>query len=263
MRLSVDSPVAVENEARCFQIHLEHPEYGIRKIMQDEKLRRAEADARREELVDETVQLEVMLRMLQARGNYTKADVREIVTSLTGFDENAVEMRIKNFGLAEGDGRRPIRPKLSAEEAAVIETALRGLQLPDLYAFLGEEFGPNSSSDALKEAVEKQKARVVRLDRVTAEFKVLSRIMGHVRTQLLDKDKRQRYDNYLADRRLRVLDTLIKLRAGDRKTITEDALNDIIRESGIPGVTAERVREYVEDWVSRTKGWTLANGLRR
>ena len=259
-RVGLDATPARQEESRLFKIHLDHPDYGIRKVMQDAKLRGAEADARRKELVEETAQLDTILRLLHARGSYAHTDVEEIAKKFPSFGEKAIEERIKKLGLkntgtkTKPQPKRPPRPTLTPAEASVIETALLGLRLPDLYAFLGEHIGPTSSPAALEAACQEQKTRLEKLRKGTAEHAVPNAILGHARTQLLDKHKREKYNNYLDDGKLRTLDDLIKFRGGQAKIITEDALNDIIRESPA-GLGSERVRDYVEEWVlQRTKG---------
>ena len=64
-----------------------------------------------------------------------------------------------------------------------------------------------------------------------------------------------RFTRRSPNRELRAIDTFIKVRGGEAKVITEDALNEILREARIPSVTAEATREYIEAWVERTKGW--------
>ncbi len=193
-KLGSAPPTALENEARCFEIYLERLEGGIRQVMQDQSLRRAEAEARRQELPDEMVQLNAMLRALQARGSYTKADVADIAIAVSGFHKSMIEAKIRAFGLKEDDGKpkpqpkRPTRPMLSNAEAKIIKDSLLGLGLSDLYTFLSETddaekedagtIGPNSSDKDLKEAYEKQKLRLSKLPKVKAEHKVRRRHPG-------------------------------------------------------------------------------------
>ncbi len=263
-RVASDASKQAQADADCFQIHLKHPAYAISMIMQDEKLRRAEADDRRRQLVEETKQLDAMLILLSRRGSYTQADVDEIARALPGFHKEQIEARILKVGLREGGPKktnkstRPKKAQLSKEEAQIIEPDLKGLQLPHLYAFLGEDYGPNSSLEAVKTAAKSQEDQLKLLIQGTPARKVRTRLLDHIKAHLLDKEKRRRYDNYLEDAKLRELDTRIRLRGGAGKRIDDDGLNDIIRSTH--GVTPDAVRQYVEEWVEGTKGWTLSVG---
>jgi hypothetical protein len=266
-RVRTDAPKDQQRAAEAFKIFLNHPEHGIAKVMQDPGLRQAEAQARRQEIAAEEEKLRTMIGILQSRGSFfTAADVKEIAKVLTSVDEASVEARLTKSGLTKDDGsaapKKPQparkRPQLEEAEARSIESDLLGLHLESLYAFLGTGVTPRSSQKALAAVYQTQKEKLEKLVRGSPEHKVRNALLSHVKTFLLDDAaRREKYNNYLADRDLRALDTLIKLSGGSDKTVTQQSLDQIIRDAQIPNVTADRIREYIEAWVERTKGWTM------
>ncbi len=258
-RIRSDAPQAKIREANAFRIYEEE----IRRVLGDKHLRDIEAAERRKQIKDEERQLDGMLRMLKSRGSYTPRDIKNITSKLTEFDEATVEGRIKRAGIlleSKGNQKKPEaieRPKTSDAEAQGIENDLLGLQLNSLYEFLEQKTSKKSSQTQLRAAYDAKKLALEKMVRGQDKHKVWSALLAHVNTHLLDPVNKERYDNYLDDRELKAVVNFIKLRAGDSKLLTEEAVNDIVREAHVPNVTAERTIQFIEQWVARTNGWTL------
>ncbi|MCA9137752.1 MAG: hypothetical protein KDB00_13365 [Planctomycetales bacterium] len=259
-RVRSDAPQAKIREANSFRIYEEE----MKRVLSDETLRKQEAEERRKQIKAEEKIFDGMIKMLKSRGSYTKQDVKSIASKVPDVEERDVEERIKRAGIREADPSdiekpkaEPARPKTSGAEAAGIENDLMGLQLESLYDFLGNGTSKKSSQELLKTVYETKKAELGKMVRGDDKHKVWSALLGHVKTHLHDPGNKERYDNYLDDRELKTIDSFIKLRAGKSKMLTEEALNDIVREAHLPNVTADRTLRYIKEWVGRTKGWTL------
>ena len=269
-RVRTDSTKSQQRDAEAFQIYLgskdaQRPD-TIYTVMSDPATRRKEAANRKEEMLREGPILKSMLQFLQLRGAYNSKDIAEISRQLPGLDEGMLRQRLKELGIVEegvkkAPASKPVsKPMLSDAEALSIEADLRGLQLSSLYEFLGSGLDRKSSLLALAAAYQQQEEMIAKLVKGTAEHKVRSALLSHVKAQLLAQDCREKYDNYLDGRGLRQIDSYIRLAGGETKLITGETLDTIIKFANVPGITATRVREYVEEWVGRTKGWTLAVG---
>lgn len=261
-RVRTDAPKSIQREAEAFKILLDQPDDGIRVVMKDEKLRAAESRARLKELKAEEKQLDTFLRMIKSKGAYSKKDLKHIAGELSGFDEVEIESRIRKLGLTEekpgtAKPKRKSPPMIPEAEGKSIEADQKGLQLSSLYDFLGPGLNPRSSLTAINAAYESQKNGVAKLVRGTPEHKVRSALLGHVQKHLLSESTREKYHNYLANRELRAVDTFIKVRGGASKIITQEALDEILREAKIPNVTVQQIRDYIEVWIERTSGWYL------
>jgi hypothetical protein len=265
-----DAAKAQQREAEAFRIYLGDkgrtaPD-TIYTVMHDPAARKAEAHERRSEIHEEERTLTSMLRVLQNRGSYAKKDLADIARQVPGFDEAAIRARLVKLGVNEETAAavKTAKPKsrliLNGAEALSIEADLAGLQLPSLYDFLGNDLQPRSSQAHIEAACRAQDEVIAKLVRGTPEQKVRSAILSHARKHLLDRDNKEKYDNYLSERELRKIDLLIRLAGGEAKVVTENALETIIKEAHVKGATPHRIREYVEEWVGRTKGFTLAIG---
>lgn len=259
-RVRTDAPQAKIREADAFRIFEEE----MKHVLCDQTLRKIEAAERRKQIKAEGKILDGMIKMLKSRGSYTIQDVKSIASKVPDVEEKDVEERIKRAGIREADpsGKKqpksdPARPKTSGAEAAGIENDLKGLQLDSLYEFLGNETSKKSGQKLLETVYKSKKAELGQMVRGDAKHKVWSALLGHVRTHLHDPGNKERYDNYLDDRQLKTIDSFIKLRAGKSKMLTDEAIDDIVREAHLPNVTAERTIRYITEWVDRTKGWTL------
>jgi len=268
--VSTDAAKGEERESQAFKIYL--GEKGNPKadtiyvVMQDSAARKAEAKARREELLEEEKTLASMLRVLQNRGSYARKELAEIARLVPGFDEAAIKASLVKLGVPEDTtaaaktARPKARPMLDGTAALSIENDLKGLHLASLYDFLEMDLKPVSGPARIEAACRAQDEVIGKLIEGTPEKKVRNAILSHARKHLLDRGNKEKYDNYLSERELRKIDFLIRLAGGEKKVITDNAMETIIKEAHVKGATPQRIREYVEEWVAGTKAFTLAIG---
>ncbi|MCP4700558.1 MAG: zinc ribbon domain-containing protein [Gammaproteobacteria bacterium] len=230
----------------------------IKKVMQNESLRKAEAAQARilyaKIQKEKFAELDKVLKIISAKGKVLESELKKLLKKFPGIPEQDIRNRISVSIVKDDKTERKNVKVLPKTTAKVIEDNLKIVRNKhSLYDFLA--LAPTSSLVSLQRATYKKDAEIKKIAQKNAIVTASSVLLGHCQSVFKTDESREEYDATLAQARLVELDKDIDA-AGMSGDIHIREYGLLMETAARLGLHKEEARDYIQKYC-RKKNWPV------
>ncbi|MBQ2726860.1 MAG: hypothetical protein IJF78_14240 [Clostridia bacterium] len=242
----------------------------IKRIMLDDALRKAEAEAAKKIRESKKKDLDDKLTLLTARGEeLSDRDLNTVLKAFGafGFTADIIKARFKELIDTKKGGKIDVNAVIDKSQAMNIQKGLNAVDLPDgsLYDFL--ELPASASCSQLSEKAEAIKKKILAKGEKTPKDNEAQALCGLCIIIFKDKASKQKYDNYYNLTKYPKINSAVDQAAKENKRVIEPTLKEGLVDiacrnySISPSEASMYISNYCELMGYQEKNRTIVCGL--